>query len=64
MDMRDLPSIKKTQEAIQTEVAAFKKGPGMHDSGGGQRPCRLLVKGRGEGKRQGAKMRNVGRAIT
>ena len=34
MDMRDLPSIKKTQEAIQTEVAAFKKGPGMHDSGG------------------------------
>ena len=34
MDMRDLPSIKKTKDAITTEVAAFKKGPGMHDSGG------------------------------
>ena len=30
----NLPSIKKTQEAIKTEVSAFKKGPGMHDSGG------------------------------
>ena len=30
----NLPSIKKTQEAIKAEVAAFKKGPGMHDSGG------------------------------
>ena len=29
-----LPSIKKTERAIHAEVSAFKKGPGMHDSGG------------------------------
>ena len=29
-----LPSSKKTKEAISSEVSAFKKGPGMHDSGG------------------------------
>lgn len=29
-----LPSIKKTKDSIATEVSAFKKGPGMHDSGG------------------------------